>query len=383
MARKWLARLWARPLARGNLRTFFHEEITAMTTQINPQVLDEFVAKVLGDLAGSYGGVMVSLGDKLGLYKAMRGAGPLTPGEVAKRAGCAERYVLEWLNSQAAAGYVRYHASSATYELTPEQAAVLADDASPAYFPPAWQVVSSMWHDEGKALEAIRTGKGVRWSEHDDRLFCGVAAFYRNGYRANLVAQWLPALDGVCARLDAGARVVDVGCGHGHSTVLMAEAFPRSSFLGVDSHEGSLRVAREHAAKAGVAERVGFEHAGADAYRNGTFDLICFFDCLHDMGHPDAAARHARGALADGGTVMLVEPYADDRVENNLNTVGRLYYSASTTLCCAHAIAEDGNYVLGAQAGAARVERIFREAGFGSFRVAAQTPFNLILEARA
>ena len=354
-----------------------------MTTQINQQVLDDFIGKVLGDLAGSYGGVMVTLGDKLGLYKAMRGAGPLTSGELAKRAACAERYVREWLNSQAAAGYVRYHPSSATYELTPEQAAVLADESSPAYFPPAWQVVASMWHDEEKALHAIRHGTGVRWSEHDDRLFCGVAAFYRNGYRANLVPNWLPALDGVTAKLEAGARVADVGCGHGHSTVLMAEAFPRSTFLGIDSHEGSLRTARKHAAAAGVAERVSFEHAGADAYRKGQFDLICFFDCLHDMGHPDAAARHARGALAEGGTVMLVEPYAEDQVENNLTTVGRLYYSGSTTLCCAHAIAEDGNYVLGAQAGRARLERIFREAGFSAFRVAAQTPFNLILEARA
>lgn len=353
-----------------------------MTTQMDPRALDDFIGKVLGDLAGSYGGVMVSLGEKLGLYKAMHGAGPLTPGELAKRAACAERYVREWLASQAAAGYVRYHPSSATYELTPEQAAVLADETSPAYFPPAWQVVASMWHDEEKTLHAIREGTGVRWGEHDDRLFCGVAAFYRNGYRANLVSSWLPALDGVVARLEAGARVADVGCGHGHSTVLMAEAFPRSTFLGVDSHEGSLRTAREHAAAAGVEGRVTFETAEADAYRNGKFDLVCFFDCLHDMGHPDAAARHALGALTEGGTVMLVEPYAEDRVEDNLHTVGRLYYSASTALCCAHAIAESGPYVLGAQAGSARLERIFREAGFGTFRVAARTPFNLILEAR-
>jgi SAM-dependent methyltransferase len=352
-----------------------------MTMQINQQALDDFLGKVLNDLAGSYGGVMASLGDKLGLYKAMRGAGPLTSGEVAKRASCNERYVREWLNSQAAGGYVRYHASSGTYELTPEQAAVLADDSSPAYFAPAWQIVASMWHDEPKALEAIRAGKGVPWSDHDERLFCGVAAFYRNGYRANLVANWLPALQGVTAKLEAGAKVVDVGCGHGHSTVLMAQAFPRSTFLGVDTHEDSLRAARRHAAEAGVADRVSFDAVGADAYRKGKFDLICFFDCLHDMGRPDAAVRHARDALAEGGTVMLVEPYAEDRVENNLNTVGRLYYSASTVMCCAHAISENGTHVLGAQAGAARLEKIFREAGFGAFRVAAQTPFNLILEA--
>jgi SAM-dependent methyltransferase len=353
-----------------------------MTTQLNQQALDDFVGKVVNDLSASYGGVMVSLGDKLGLYKAMRGAGPITSGELAKRAACAERYVREWLNSQAAAGYVRYHPSSATYELMPEQAAVLADESSPAYFPPAWQVVASLWQDEARALDAIRTGRGVLWSEHDGRLYSGVGAFYRNGYRANLVAHWLPALHGVTAKLEAGARVVDVGCGHGHSTILMAEAFPRSTFLGVDTHEDSLRAARKHAAEAGVGQRVSFEHVGADGYQKGTFDLICFFDCLHDMGHPDAAARHARQALADDGTVMLVEPYADDRVENNLNPIGRLYYSASTMLCCAHAIAEKGVDVLGAQAGAGRLEKVFRDAGFGAFRIAAQTPFNLVLEAR-
>lgn len=354
-----------------------------MNSQINRQALDELLAKVVGDLSASYGGVMVSLGDKLGLYRAMRGAGPLTSGEIAKRGSCSERYVREWLNSQAAAGYVLYHASSGTYELTPEQAAVLADDSSTVYFAPAWQVVASLWHDEPQTLEAIRTGKGVLWSERDARLSCGVAAFYRNGYRASLVAQWLPALDGVTAKLEAGARVADVGCGHGHSTVFMAQAFPRSRFVGIDTHEESLRAARSQAAEAGVAERVSFECAGANAYREKGVDLICFFDALHDMGHPDAAARHALGALAPGGTVMLVEPYADDRPENNFNPVGRLYYSASTAICCAHAMAENGPYVLGAQAGAARLEKIFREAGYGGFRVAAQTPFNLILEARA
>jgi SAM-dependent methyltransferase len=353
-----------------------------MTTQINEKAFEEFFGKVLGDLAGAYGGVMVSLGDKLGLYKAMRGAGPLSSSEVARRAKCGERYVREWLNAQAAGGYVRYHAKSGTYELTAEQAAVLADDASPAYFPPAWNIVASMWQDEKKTLEAIRANEGVPWGDHDERLFCGVAAFYRNGYRANLVQHWLPALTGVTDKLAAGARVADVGCGHGHSTVLMAQAFPRSTFVGLDTHDGSLAIAREQAAKADLGGRVSFEQAGADTY-HGAYDLICFFDCLHDMGRPGAAARHARASLAEGGSVMLVEPYADDKVEANMNTIGRLYYSASTVLCCAHAMSEKGTHVLGAQAGFARLEKIFREAGFGTFRMAAQTPFNMIIEARA
>ncbi|MBE0530978.1 MAG: methyltransferase domain-containing protein [Rhodospirillales bacterium] len=353
-----------------------------MAMTVDQQNLSAFLDKVVTDLAAGYGGVMVSLGEKLGLYKAMAGAGPLTSDELAARSGCAERYVREWLNAQAAGGYVRYHPSSATYELTPEQAFVLADDTSPVYIPSAWQVPASMWFDEAKALDAFRTGSGIPWGDHNHRLYCGVAAFYRNAYRGSLVPEWLPALEGLPEKLTAGATVADVGCGHGHSTIVMAEAFPKSRFWGFDTHPDSIAAARDNARAAGVEDRVTFERAAADTYAARDYDLICFFDCLHDMGHPLSAARHAARTLGEDGRVMLVEPYANDNVEDNLTPVGRLYYSASATLCCAHAISEEGSHVLGAQAGEARLSSIFTKAGFGSFRRAAETPFNLILEAR-
>lgn len=350
--------------------------------QIDENALNAFVEQAVGDLSAGYGGVMVSLGDKLGLYKAMAGAGPLSSDELAVRTGCAERYVREWLNSQVAGGYVLYHPASGTYELTPEQAMVLADDTSPVFIPHAWNVPASMWFDEEQAIEAFRTGKGVGWGEHEERLYCGVAAFYRNAYQGSLVQEWLPALDGVTAKLERGARVADVGCGHGHSTVIMAKAFPSSQFWGFDYHEESVEEAREVARREGVADRVTFAVAKADDYVEKDFDLICFFDCLHDLGHPAKAAAHAKQALKSDGTVMLIEPYASDRVEHNINPVGRLYYAASTTLCCAHAISEQGTHVLGAQAGAGRLAEVFGQAGFRSFRPAMETPFNLILEAR-
>ncbi|NIC04981.1 class I SAM-dependent methyltransferase [Billgrantia bachuensis] len=349
---------------------------------IDQTKLESFVAQAVGDLSSAYGGVMVSLGSKLGLYKAMAGAGPIGAKELASRTGCAERYVSEWLNAQAAGGYVGYHAASGTYELSPEQAMVLADEESPVFIPHAWQVPASMWFDEERTLEAFRTGKGVAWGDHDSRLQCGVAAFYRNGYRASLVPEWLPALEGVVEQLEAGITVADVGCGHGHSTVLMAKAFPNSRFHGFDVHPASIEAARQNAAAAGVADRVSFELTQAVTYPDRQYGLICFFDCLHDMGDPIAAARHAEQVLAPNGTVLLVEPYAQDKVENNLSVVSRLYYAASTTICCAHAISEGGHLVLGAQAGEDRLADVFRQAGFTHFRRAAETPFNLILEAR-
>lgn len=349
---------------------------------IDQTKLETFLERAVGDLSAGYGGVMVSLGSKLGLYKALAGAGPVSAKELAARADCVERYVREWLNAQAAGGYVEYHAVSDTYELTPEQALVLADEDSPVYIPNAWQVPASMWFDEHKAIEAFRTGKGVAWGDHDGRLYCGVAAFYRNAYRGSLVSEWLPALDGVVDKLEAGITVADVGCGHGHSSILMAEAFPNSRFHGFDVHAASVDEARRNAKQAGVAERVSFDLARAADYPGRGYDLICFFDCLHDMGDPLAAAQHAFDALAPDGTVMLVEPFANDRVEDNRSAVARLYYAASTTLCCAHAISEGGRLVLGAQAGEARLAEVFRKAGFTRFRRAAETPFNLILEAR-
>lgn len=349
---------------------------------IDTSTLNALVARAIGDISAAYGGVLISIGDKLGLYKAMAGAGPLSSRELGRRTGCAERYLREWLNAQAAGGYVLYHAVSDTYELTREQALLLADEESPVFIPHAWNVPASMWLDEPKTLEAFRTGKGVAWGEHDGRLHCGVAAFYRNGYRASLVQEWLPALDGVVARLQRGIRVADVGCGHGHSTLLMAKAFPNSRFYGYDVHAASIAEARALAAEQGLTDRVNFEVATATDYPDLGYELVTFFDCLHDLGDPISAARHARRVLLDDGTVMLVEPFAQDRVEDNLTTVARMYYAASTTICCAHAISEGGELVLGAQAGEARLAEVCRKAGFSQFRCVVQTPFNLVCEIR-
>jgi SAM-dependent methyltransferase len=358
-------------------------DLTTMDARLIDQTkLESFLMRAVGDLSAGYGGVMVSLGSKLGLYKAMAGAGPISSPELAARTGCAERYVREWLNAQAAGGYVGYHAVSDTYELFPEQAMVLADEDSPVFLPHAWQVPASMWFDEEKTLDAFRTGAGVAWADHDGRLYCGVAAFYRNAYRGNLVSAWLPALDGVVERLEAGIAVADVGCGYGHSTILMAQAFPQSHFRGFDAHASSIDEARRNAADVGLAARVTFDVARALDYPGTDYGLICFFDCLHDMGDPIAAARHAARAMASDGTVMLIEPFAHDEVEDNRSPIARLYYAASAALCCAHAVSEGGQLVLGAQAGETRLAEVFRKAGFTRFRRAAETPFNLILEAR-
>ncbi|PBB91142.1 SAM-dependent methyltransferase [Mesorhizobium sp. WSM3864] len=350
--------------------------------KIDPAKLYALVARAIGDISAGYGGVMISLGHRLGLYKAMAGLGPLSARALAGRAGCAERYVREWLNSQVAGGYIVYHPVSDTYELTAEQEVVLADEDSAVFIPNAWAVPASMWADEEKAVEAFRTGKGIAWGDHDGRLACGVAAFYRNGYKASLVSEWLPSLEGVVEKLRTGALVADIGCGHGHSTALMAKAFPASRFHGFDNHEDSLVEARRGAAKQSLEGRVAFEKARADDYPGSGYDLICFFDALHDMGDPVAAAVHASKALAPDGTVMLVEPFANDRVEDNISPVARMYYAASTTICCAHAISDGGRLVLGAQAGEARLAEVFRKAGFTRFRRAFETPFNLVLEAR-
>jgi len=266
--------------------------------------------------------------------------------------------------------------------MTPEQAAVLADENSPVYIPTAWEVPTSMWLDEDLALGAFRSGDGVAWGDHNPRLSCGSAAFFRNGYRGSLVQSWLPALDGIEDKLHAGGKVADVGCGHGHSTILMAEAFPNSKFWGFDPDHDSIVAARKNAELAGVGDRATFDYGVAKDYPAQNFDLICFFDCLHDMGDPVGAARHAKEALAADGTIMLVEPYANDQVENNINPIGRLYYAASTTLCCAHSLSEEVGLALGAQAGEARLREVFADAGFGTFRRATETPFNLIIEAR-
>lgn len=349
---------------------------------VNEEKLNSFIGQAVGDLAAGFGGIMVSLGHKSGLYKAMHDAGPLTADTLAERTGCSGRYVREWLNSQAAGGYVVYDALADTYELPAEQAMVLADEDSPCFIPHAWEVPASVWFDEEKLLRAFRTGEGVAWGDHHHRLFCGNAAFFRAPYRANLVPNWLPALDGVVDKLKAGARVTDIGCGHGHSTIIMAEAFPESRFVGYDAHPDSVAAARKNAAEAGVGDRVHFEVATAKNCPGHDQDLVCFFDCLHDLGDPTGAARHAAQMLAEDGTVMLVEPFANDRLEDNFNTIGRLYYCGSTTICCPHSLSEEGRMALGNQAGEKRLASVFREAGFNRFRRVAENPFNLVFEAR-
>jgi len=348
---------------------------------IDTDKLNAFIGRALTDLSAGYGGVMVSLGHRLGLYKSLAGAGPLSSRELAARASCAERYVREWLGSNVAGGYIVYHPVSDTYELPAEHAFVLANEDSPAFVPAAWSIPASMWFDEDQAVEAFRSGKGVPWGDHHGRLHCGVAAFYRNSYRASLVQEWLPALQGVVDKLTSGGLVADVGCGHGHSTNLMARAFPRSEFCGYDSHAPSIVEAKRLAREAGL-QNSAFATAYAHDYDARGYDLICFFDCLHDMGDPGAAAEHAAKALAPGGTVLLVEPFAGDSLGDNLSPVGRIYYASSAMVCCAHSISDGGRLVLGAQAGEARLADVFRKAGFTHFRRAAATPFNLILEAR-
>jgi SAM-dependent methyltransferase len=343
---------------------------------------EAFVGQALADLAGCYGGVMVSTGHKLGLYRALAGQGPLSSFELASRTGCEERYVREWLNSQVAAGYLDYHEESQTYELPAEHVPVLVEEDSPVFLPPAFEIPASMWFDQERTLEAFRTGAGIPWGEHDGRLYCGIAAIYGNAYRASLVTEWLPALDGIVEKLERGATVADVGCGHGHSTVLMATAFERSRFAGFDTHDASLDAARAEAEAAGVADRVEFQRADAKSYPATGYDLICFFDMLHDLGDPVGAARHAYEALADDGTLMIVEPYAGDAVSDNVGVVGRLYYTGSALLCIPHSRSEEVGLALGAQAGPARLTTILREAGFSSVRSVHETPLNIVLEAR-
>jgi SAM-dependent methyltransferase len=349
---------------------------------VETRTTEAFAERALTDLAAAYGGVMVSIGNRLGLYRGLAGRGPMSSVELAARTHCDERYVREWLNSQVAAGYLVYHEESETYELPPEHVPVLADKESPAFLLPAFEIPGSLWFDQERTLDAFRTGGGVPWGDHDGRLYCGVSVFYRNAYRASLVAEWLPALDGVVERLERGALVADVGSGYGHSTVLMATAFPKSRFVGFDTHGESLEVAREQAEAAGVANRGDFRRADAGSYPGTGYDLICFFDALHDLGDPVTAARRAYDALAEDGTLMVVEPFAGDAVPDNVGIVGQLYYSGSTAICIPHSRSEDVGLALGAQAGPARLADVLREAGFGSIRTAYESPFNVVLEAR-
>ena len=346
---------------------------------LDEKKLHEFVGKAIGDLGAAISAALVVVGDKLGLYKALD-EGPATPAELARRAGLNERYTREWLNNQAAGGYVNY--SGGKYSLDEVQSLALAQEGSPAFLPGAFQVVAAAFAARERVQENFKTGGGMPWGEHHTCLFEGTERFFRPGYAQNLVGQWLPALEGVLPKLNGGAVVADVGCGHGASTILMAQAFPKSKFTGFDNHAGSIEIARKRAQEAGLGDRVRFEVASASNYPGKGYDLVAHFDCLHDMVDPLGAARHVRETLAPGGAWMIVEPMAGDSPEQNHHAVGRLFYGASTCFCVPNSLSGNGP-ALGAQAGEARIKEVVKSAGFTGFRRATETPFNLIFEARA
>jgi SAM-dependent methyltransferase len=350
------------------------------TAALNPDKLNEFLGRFVGDLGAMMHAPLVVLGDRLGLYAALVD-GPLTAAQLATKTKCDARYVTEWLAANAASGYVTY-AGEGRYALTPEQIATLADPDSPANVVGGLMVALAVARDIDHVEEIFRSGQGMAWGAHHQCLFEGTMRFFRAGYARDLVSSWLPALDGVVPKLREGAQVADIGCGHGASTILMAQAFPQSRFVGFDNHDGSIEAARAAAKKAGVADRVRFEIATAKDYPGDGYDLVACFDCLHDMGDPAGASRHVRRSLADDGTWLIVEPFANDRLEDNLNPIGRIYYSASTALCTPASKAQEVGLALGAQAGEKRLREVVMSGGFTRFRRATETPFNLILEAR-
>lgn len=346
------------------------------------QKLDNLVGRLVGDLGAAMSGALVVLGDDVGLFAAMADGDPRTAGVLAKETGIRERYVREWLSAMAAADYVSYDEKTDCFHLTPEQAMVFAMEDSPAFFAGAFEVTRAMWMDEPKVAEAFRSGNGVGWHEHSACLFRGTERFFRTGYNAHLVSEWIPALRGVEERLKAGAKVADVGCGHGASTILMAQAYPASHFFGFDYHEPSIERARTTAEEAGVADRVTFRQSTAADFPARGYDLVAMFDCLHDMGDPVGAGRHVREALADDGTWLIVEPFAHDRLKDNLNPVGRVYYGASTMICTPASLSQEVGLGLGAQAGEMKLRKVALDAGFSHFRKATETPFNMVFEVR-
>jgi SAM-dependent methyltransferase len=355
---------------------------TIDTPRLDEAALEQFVNQAVGDLAAAISGLMLHLGDRLGLYRAMAGAGPVTPATLAGLTGTHERYVREWLSNQAAGGYVRYEPDDGTFELSAEHALVLADESSPVFLPGAFETVASTYTDHEAFVRAFTTGEGVDWGAHDERLYSGCVRLFRPGYAAHLVDSWLPALDGVVDKLVSGASVADVGCGYGASTVIMARAFEHSTFVGIDSHAPSIVEAQAAAVEAGVERRTRFEVAPAAEVPGTGYDLVTMFDCLHDMGDPVGAARRIRESLASDGTLLLVEPAAGARLEDNLNPVGRMYYGLSTVICTPSSLSQEVGLGLGAQAGPERLEAVLREAGFGRVEVATRTPFNLVVEAK-
>ena len=349
---------------------------------INEEKLNDLLGRFLNDFGATFHAAMAVIGDKLGLYKTLAEAGPVTSQELAKRTGTAERYVREWLASQAAGGYASYDSQTQRFFLTEEQAFALTDENGPVFLPGAFQLALSTVRSEPRIATAFKTGEGVGWHEHDSGLFGGTERFFRPGYAANLVGSWIPAFDGLEEKLKAGAKVADVGCGHGASTILMAQAFPKSTFVGFDYHQSSIETARIKAKQAGVSDRVTFQVAKAKDYPGNDYDLVAFFDSLHDMGDPIGAANHVLSTLKMDGAWMIVEPFANDKLEENLNPIGRIFYSASTMLCTPASRSQEVGLGLGAQAGETRIRDVVMTGGFKRFRRATETPFNLVFEAR-
>jgi SAM-dependent methyltransferase len=367
-------RRFAEPSSRAKGRVVMREP--------NPDKLNELVGRLVGDLGAAIAGANILLGDRLGLYKAMADGEPVTSSQLAKKTSLHERHVREWLAGQAASGYIDYHADKEAFSLSAEQAMAFAEEGSPCFFVGAFDVVQSTYLDEPKVAEAFRTGKGVGWHEHSKCLFSGTERFFRPGYNANLVSNWLPALDGVVDKLQAGGKVADVGCGHGASTILMAQAFPKSEFFGFDYHRPSIERAQVLAEEAGVGDRITFAQSDAKSIPAKGYDLVAFFDCLHDMGDPVGAGRRVKETLAEGGVWMIVEPQACDALKDNLNPVGRVFYGASTFICTPASLSQDVALGLGAQAGERRLRQVTAEAGFTRFRRATETPFNMVLDVR-
>ncbi|MFL5010787.1 class I SAM-dependent methyltransferase [Rhizobium sp.] len=347
------------------------------------QKLDALVGRLVGDVGAAVSGVLVVLGDKVGIFKAMAEGTPMSVQDLAKKTGIRERYLREWLSAQAAADYVAYDEKTDRFSLTPEQAMVFAEENSPAFFVGAFEVVQSMWMDEPKVADAFRTGKGLGWHEHSTCLFRGTERFFRPGYNSHLVNEWIPALAGVEEKLKAGASVADVGCGHGASTILMAQAYPASRFTGFDYHGPSIERAKAAAEDAGVSDRVTFQQGSAAEFPGRGYDMVAMFDCLHDMGDPVGAGRHVKETLGPNGTWLIVEPFAHDHLKDNLNPVGRVYYGASTMICTPASLSQEVGLGLGAQAGEMKLRKVALDAGFTHFRRATETPFNMVFEVRA
>jgi SAM-dependent methyltransferase len=351
-------------------------------TMVDETKLNAFIGKILGDLGGAVSVPMVRMGEKFGLYKALHEHGPMTPGELAAKTNVAERYVREWLSHQAASGYLEYDAASGKFTLPPEQAMVFAEPDSPVYLQAAFDMAAVLLDNQELVEPAFRSGKGVGWGDQSQCLFCTTARFFRVGYQHNLVSSWLPALDGVTAKLEAGATVADVGCGHGFSTVMMAKAYPKSTFIGYDFHPASVEQARVHAEQHGVTANTKFEVAMASDFPGRDLDFVTFFDCLHDMGDPVGAARHVRETLKPDGSWMVVEPAAADRLEDNLTPISRLNYAGSTMVCIPTSLDQPVGAAFGAQAGFAKLSSAIKQGGFSGVRKATETPFNMVLEAR-